>query len=93
MYSWRLFSEHDLFRPAFARRSIKPNDEPRQGLRAGGKPVLTFRDHALTLAAIAAAWVATAPFAVAQPVTGADTPTGDVWVTQEALRPLPAQAA
>ena len=30
--------EHDLFRPSFARRS---------GLREGGKPVLTFRDHAL----------------------------------------------
>src|ERR1700730_11567425 len=42
-----LFMEHDLFRPAFARRSVKPNDEQYQGLRAGGKPVPTFRDHAL----------------------------------------------
>src|SRR5205807_10163636 len=47
--------EHDLFRPAFARRSAKPNGEPCHGLRAGGKPVPTphqvrgrlFRDHAL----------------------------------------------
>jgi hypothetical protein len=39
--------EHDLFRPAFARRSFKPHDDPCQGLRAGGKPVSTFRDHAL----------------------------------------------
>src|SRR5476649_644028 len=30
--------EHDLFRPSFARRS---------GLREGGNPVPTFRDHAL----------------------------------------------
>src|SRR5438477_12622295 len=37
---------HDLFRPAFARRSIEPNDKPLPGLRAGGKPVSTFRDHA-----------------------------------------------
>jgi hypothetical protein len=35
--------EHDLFRPAFARRSIKRNEESCQGLRAGGKPVPTFR--------------------------------------------------
>ena len=32
--------EHDLFRPCFARRS---------GLREGGKPVPTFRDHALSI--------------------------------------------
>jgi hypothetical protein len=37
-----------FFRPAFARRSIKPNGEACQGLRAGGKPVPTFRDHALS---------------------------------------------
>jgi hypothetical protein len=36
-----LLMEHDLFRPAFARRSIKPNDGPYRGLRAGGKPVST----------------------------------------------------
>src|SRR5262249_53375949 len=50
-----LWLEHDLFRPAFARRSVKQNDGPCQGLRAGGKPVPTphrvrgrlFRDHAL----------------------------------------------
>src|SRR5438046_10664412 len=32
-----LLLEHDLIRPSFARRS---------GLREGGKPVPTFRDHA-----------------------------------------------
>src|SRR5947208_16531099 len=41
--------EHDLFRPAFARRSIEQNDKPMSGLRAGGKPVPAFRDHALEL--------------------------------------------
>jgi hypothetical protein len=41
-----LLIEHDLFRPAFARRSVKPNDERCKGLRAGGKPVPAFRDHA-----------------------------------------------
>jgi hypothetical protein len=46
----------------------------------------------LTLAAVAAGWLATVPLVAVQTVT-ADTPTGDVWVTQEALRPLPAQAA
>ena len=43
-----------FFRPAFARRSVKPNDEPCPRLRAGGKPVPTphqvrgrlFWDHA-----------------------------------------------
>src|SRR5438046_6551646 len=34
-----LLLEHDLIRPSFARRS---------GLREGGKPVPTFRDHALS---------------------------------------------
>ena len=34
---------HDLFRPAFARRSTKPNQRTIAGLRAGGKPVPTFR--------------------------------------------------
>ena len=38
---------HDLFRPAFARRSIERADNEFSGLRAGGKPVPTFRDHAL----------------------------------------------
>src|SRR5258708_28721286 len=38
--------EHDLFRPAYARRSIGPLDEDMPGLRAGGKPRHTFRDHA-----------------------------------------------
>jgi hypothetical protein len=28
--------EHDPFRPAFARRSIKPNDEPCQGFAQAG---------------------------------------------------------
>src|SRR5262245_29216399 len=42
-----LLLEHDLFRPAFARRSIEPQGRLRQRLRAGGKPVPTFRDHAL----------------------------------------------
>jgi heme-degrading monooxygenase HmoA len=41
------FFKHDLFRPAFARRSIERNDKPVPGLRAGGKPASTFRDHAL----------------------------------------------
>jgi hypothetical protein len=45
----------------------------------------------LTLAA--AAWLATAAFAAAQPATTVDTPIGDVWVTQEAPRPLPSQTA
>ena len=49
----RLFPEnagalfaHDLFRPAYARRSIRPRDRTTQGLRAGGKPLRTFRGHA-----------------------------------------------
>ena len=36
--------EHDLFRPAFARRSIKPDERKIGRLRAGGKPVST-PDH------------------------------------------------
>jgi hypothetical protein len=40
-------SAHGLLRPAFARRSVKHNDEACQWLRAGGKPVPAFRDHAL----------------------------------------------
>jgi hypothetical protein len=36
-----LVLEHDLFRPAFARRSIKPNADAVPRLRAGGKPVST----------------------------------------------------
>ena len=39
--------EPDLVRPAFARRSVNSNDKSLAGLRAGGKPVCTFRDHAL----------------------------------------------
>src|SRR5437660_1758010 len=46
-FHFSLLFEHDLFRPAFARRSIERNDKPVPGLRAGGKPVSTFRDHAL----------------------------------------------
>jgi hypothetical protein len=42
-----LLLEHDLFRPAFARRSIERADKELDRLRAGGKPVSTFRDHAL----------------------------------------------
>src|SRR6188474_1658730 len=38
--------EHDLVRPAYARRSIDPHVRPVPGLRAGGKPASTFRDHA-----------------------------------------------
>jgi hypothetical protein len=37
--------EHDLFRPAYARRSITPFNCAKAGLRAGGKPVSTFRDQ------------------------------------------------
>jgi hypothetical protein len=44
--------------------------------------------------AAAAAWIATAAIAAAQPMpTAADTPTGDVWVTPDAPTPLPAQTA
>jgi Ala-tRNA(Pro) deacylase len=46
-FRFSLLFEHDLFRPAFARRSIERNDKPVPGLRAGGKPVSTFRDYAL----------------------------------------------
>jgi hypothetical protein len=38
-----------LFRPAFARRSIKPKWPAAQGLRAGGKLVSTLRDRAQEL--------------------------------------------
>src|SRR5262249_61722796 len=58
-----VFLEHDLSRPASARRSIKPNDEPRKGLRAGGKPVPTFRDHALGTEQISLAGVPQQPAA------------------------------
>jgi len=48
----------------------------------------------LRLAAAAAAWMAMAALAAAEPATTwADTPTGDVWVTQDAPRPLPSQSA
>src|SRR5262249_45981066 len=36
------FLEHDLFRPAFAGRSVKPNDDSCLGLRAGGKTGVHF---------------------------------------------------
>jgi hypothetical protein len=39
---------HDLFGPGFARRSIAQSEKPLARLRAGGKPVPTFPDHALT---------------------------------------------
>src|SRR5437879_9890326 len=41
------FLEPDLFRPGFARRSVKPDDDPGPGFAQAGKPVPTFRDHAL----------------------------------------------
>jgi len=45
-------------------------------------------------ATAAGAWLVMAALAAAQPATSAtDTPTGDVWVTPDAPRPLPAQAA
>jgi hypothetical protein len=45
-------------------------------------------------AVAAAAWMAMAALAAAEPPrTSADMPTGDVWVTQDAPRPLPPQAA
>ena len=44
--------EHDLFRPAFARRSFSPHAEVLPWLRACGKPASTFRDHALIKAAV-----------------------------------------
>jgi hypothetical protein len=47
-YAFNILFAHDLVRPAFARRSIERNDKPAPGLRAGGKPVPTFRDHALS---------------------------------------------
>jgi outer membrane protein insertion porin family len=66
-----------FFRPGFARRSVKPNDEPYRGLRAGGKPVPTphqvrgrlFRDHAPRrwAGAIAAGCFALAAFLVPRP--------------------------
>jgi hypothetical protein len=55
--SLELLLEHDLVRPAFARRSTNVSDERQPKLRAGGKPVSTlgsksegklFREHALT---------------------------------------------
>jgi uncharacterized GH25 family protein len=72
-----------LFRPGFARRSVKPNEEPCHGLRAGGKPVPTphqvrgrlFRDHAPTIAFAAA--VAAAGSARAH----------DLWIEPSTFRP------
>jgi Ala-tRNA(Pro) deacylase len=55
-FRFSVLFEHDLFRPAFARRSIKRSDDRLPGLCAGGKPASTlgsksegklFRDHAL----------------------------------------------
>ena len=42
-----MFMEHDLFGPAFARRSIERMNKELPGLGAGGKPVSNFPDHAL----------------------------------------------
>src|SRR5262249_12153978 len=39
--------EHDLVRPGFARRSVEWKVSRLGRLRAGGKPVSTFSDHAL----------------------------------------------
>jgi hypothetical protein len=39
--------DHDLFRPAFARRSTRRSENCIKRLRACGKPAFTFRDHAL----------------------------------------------
>jgi len=47
-FSSSFLFEHGLFRSAFARRSIKRQDKGLPGLRAGGKPVPTFPDHALS---------------------------------------------
>jgi hypothetical protein len=79
MSSRQLLSEHDLFR--------KPVPTPHQVRDK------LFRDHAVKLAAAAAAWLMATALAAAEPVTSADTPTGDVWVTPGAARPLPPQAA
>src|ERR1700730_4609060 len=83
MSTRHLLSEHDLFR--------KPVPIPdRVPGRVRGR---LFRDYALKLAAAAAAWIAMAAIAAAQPMpTAADAPTGDVWVTSDAQTPLTAQA-
>jgi len=47
----------------------------------------------LTLAAVAAGWLAITTLVAAEPVTTADTPTGDVWVTSDAPRASPPVAA
>jgi hypothetical protein len=45
--------------------------------------------QSLTLAAAATGWLAITTLVAAQPVTTADTPTGDVWVTPDAPRATP----
>ena len=48
----------------------------------------------LRIAAAAAVWMALTALAAAEPeTTWVDMPTGDVWVTQDAPRPLPPQVA
>jgi hypothetical protein len=57
--------EHDLFRPAFARRSIDPRQRTTPRLRAGGKPVPipdrcpghAFRDHAHCVRTTCRCWI------------------------------------
>src|ERR1700730_716188 len=79
MSTRHLLSEHDLFR--------RPAPTPG---RVRGR---LFRDHALKLAAAAAAWIAMAAIAAAQPMpTAPDAPTGDGWGTPDAQPPLTAQA-
>ena len=79
MSTRHLLSEHDLFR--------RPAPTPG---RVRGR---LFRDHALKLAAAAAAWIAMAAIAAAQPMpTAPDAPTGDVWVTPDAPTPTPLTA-
>jgi len=48
----------------------------------------------LKLVAAAAAWLAMTAIAATEPkATPVDTPTGDVWITPDAPRPVPSQAA
>src|SRR5262249_13137898 len=66
---WRMtpaFAGASLFRPGFARRSIKPHEVRWPRLRAGGKPVSTFRDHALNRTHL---WLGLKKFGEAEVVT------------------------